>query len=378
MANSSYYGSTGSSVKQMQTQLNGMGAGLKVDGVWGPLTEAAYQKFMSAPATGASGAYSSAQSSAYSASPNTSALFNMPSYTPLQVKLATDDELLAQSKNLIGAQYDLLLDNERRKTEETNLLLQQSIERLGPQYEARLEALRDAFDTSRQQVNDQALSRGMGRSSHVMNQISKTYDQQRAQEDNALSYHQAQVNGINEQMDLLKRQLLDTENTLSAAREKDILRQLEVLRGERDRQMLEVQRYNNELQVKQMEANMRAQELAMRYEQQMREYEFEQQKWAQQMQLQSAKSSSGGKSASSSSATAYATLMSGWNQLADAGKLSYFSANAQQLALVSPKAYEQMQKEVKALSSKGVTSTVNYAYNYWNSAPAYTGFIGGR
>ncbi|MGI6162030.1 MAG: peptidoglycan-binding domain-containing protein [Christensenellales bacterium] len=44
MAQSQYYGSRGGNVKDMQNKLNSYGASLKVDGIWGPKTEAAYQK----------------------------------------------------------------------------------------------------------------------------------------------------------------------------------------------------------------------------------------------------------------------------------------------------------------------------------------------
>jgi len=39
------YGSKGSEVKKLQKTLNSQGAGLKVDGVWGPKTQAAVEKY---------------------------------------------------------------------------------------------------------------------------------------------------------------------------------------------------------------------------------------------------------------------------------------------------------------------------------------------
>ncbi len=64
MAQSQYYNSTDKAfVTDAQTQMNALGAGLKVDGAWGPKTEAAYSQYsgqlkLKTPTTGTGGAAS--------------------------------------------------------------------------------------------------------------------------------------------------------------------------------------------------------------------------------------------------------------------------------------------------------------------------------
>lgn len=130
------YGSRGSQVRDLQKQLNARGASLTVDGIWGPKTQAAYNKYGGASITSISN-----KSSDYSV-PGLSYI----SFTPLTEK---------QKLNIASAQVN-------------------------PAYDAEMKALENEYKVAKQNNQNDALSRGMSRSSYVMD-VSAALDANKAE-----------------------------------------------------------------------------------------------------------------------------------------------------------------------------------------------------
>ncbi|MFZ5975200.1 MAG: peptidoglycan-binding domain-containing protein [Bacillota bacterium] len=95
------YGSRGADVKKLQQQLNAYGAGLKVDGIWGPKTQAAYQKYGSKLSS--SKTTSTAIKKPTTAGYLAKAEANKPVYTQSNALKMASQQLAAYQKNKPGA-----------------------------------------------------------------------------------------------------------------------------------------------------------------------------------------------------------------------------------------------------------------------------------
>ena len=133
---------------QVQTILQGLGANLGtagVDGKWGAYTDAAYNQYKDQVDAALAGANSS-----YGAYGTHTHSYSAPTinYTP-----RTLDQLMAEAQGLIGGEYDAQL-----------LAAKQG-------YEASQKSLAQAYEGTRKNTQDSAVSRGMGRSSYLTDAI---------------------------------------------------------------------------------------------------------------------------------------------------------------------------------------------------------------
>lgn len=166
---SSNYGQSGDSVKQMQQQLNSQGAGLAVDGIWGPKTEAAYQ----ASQGGSSGAGSGSSDPGGSGSTTTAGIsssdledllgqYQTPSYTP-----KTEQQLRDEAKAQYASQYNA----QKLAAEQKNAAYQQSInaqiEALGQQLAENQAETARQYQLNGAQLQRMLTARGMGRSTYA-------------------------------------------------------------------------------------------------------------------------------------------------------------------------------------------------------------------
>ncbi len=137
------YGSRGSEVRNLQKQLNDKGAKLTVDGIWGPKTQSAYKKY--------GGASVSSTSKNVSSISNNSSNYSAPGLSYISFTPLTD----AQKLNLASSQVN-------------------------PAYDAEMKALESEYKVAKQNNRNDALTRGMSRSSYVMD-VSVALDANRAE-----------------------------------------------------------------------------------------------------------------------------------------------------------------------------------------------------
>ncbi|MDL2258449.1 hypothetical protein LJC42_04780 [Eubacteriales bacterium OttesenSCG-928-K08] len=125
-----------SDVVAMQSQLNAAGAGLKLDGIWGPKTEAAYLQFMNSGSPNGGGSAASQWASGAQDYINSAyGLFDVPTidYQPM-----SEAQLLAQIEGAYRPAVDLAISRRREQTQ-----------------------------TNRAEIDVDAYSRGMGPSTYV-------------------------------------------------------------------------------------------------------------------------------------------------------------------------------------------------------------------
>ena len=135
MARSQYYGDTGSSVEETQTSLNAQGANLKVDGIWGGKTEAAYNTY---------GTGTSAETPVDT--------------TNTTSKLLTDAEISKTAKSFYDPQYQAALSSNDQTLQNTL----DAITASGEDYQVGLARTRTAAEKA---IRDSNITRGVGRGS---------------------------------------------------------------------------------------------------------------------------------------------------------------------------------------------------------------------
>lgn len=175
------YGSRGEEVRSLQRRLNTLGANLKVDGVWGPKTQAAVDTYGTKTA-------SSNASKATSALPK----IEYMQYTPL-----TD----AQKRSIAKAE-------------------------INPAYDVQIKELEKEYKRAKQDNENEAIKRGMSRSSYVLD-VRSALDAHKADDKSGLEGERA----ANIQALIAELTQKDTEKTESVRKyNNDIALQLEAMR----------------------------------------------------------------------------------------------------------------------------------------------------
>lgn len=196
------YGSRGEAVKTLQKRLNALGAGLRVDGVWGPKTQAAVETYKTKAANANVGAEKTNNVS--------------PRIEYMQVTPMTS----AQKRSMAEAQID-------------------------PAYDKQIRELEQEYARARQDNENEALKRGMSRSSYVLD-VRSALNAHKADDKSALEGERAA------KIQALIAQLTqkDSEKAQSARKyNNDIALQLEAMR----QKQLDAQR-DHELQLQKIAA----------------------------------------------------------------------------------------------------------------------------
>ncbi|MGI5908537.1 MAG: peptidoglycan-binding domain-containing protein [Christensenellales bacterium] len=151
------YGSTGSDVKKLQQELNRKGANLKIDGIWGPKTQAAYEKY---------GVKAAAKPSAPK---------------PAVSKPAAAKPSVAVPR-LEYMQYTPMTEAQKRAAAKADT---------DPAYDARLRELEKEYASALQDNENEALRRGMSRSRYVLD-VRSALNARKAENRSALQGERAQ------------------------------------------------------------------------------------------------------------------------------------------------------------------------------------------
>ncbi len=225
---STYYGSKGNSVIEVQKQLNKLGANLKVDGIWGKNTEAAYNTYKSSLGNSNSGT-----------------TVNMMGYTPL-----TDAQIQQTAKQKADTKYDWQISQASQKADYNKYLLEQKKEALSPTYDAKEKALQAAYAKTKQKLAEDTLSRGMARSSYA----SDVQNEANSEQDSEITALKAElssnIKNIDDQIGEIQLKLLQSNEELSQKKQAAMLDTIADLQAERQKTLIKVLEYNNSLALK--------------------------------------------------------------------------------------------------------------------------------
>lgn len=172
------------------------------------------------------------------------------SYTPM-----SDEEISEIAKRRISGAYDEQADLYQRQTDKKAAGYQSKIDKLEPEYSLKAAQVEEQYGQKRQNVSDEALARGFGRSSYVTDVLARTHDQQMSALSELSRQKAAEAENITAQIDALYDELFDNQAKLTTAKQNKLLSTIDQLRGEQAQREQEVLKYNADLALRQEQLN---------------------------------------------------------------------------------------------------------------------------
>ncbi len=229
---SEYFGLKGKLVKEYQQVLNGLGANVKVNGKWNKKTEAAFNQYRDQFLEAIGVKIKEAEANPY----------QMMDYAT-----RSDEELSHAAQNAYGSLYAGEIEALERGARDQQAALQGQIDALEPEYQQKLGQLAEQYATQRQALSDQALSRGLGRSSYVTDLFSGSQKREMSDGQALASATEARKRSLTDSMTKVTGDLAHSTSRLLGERESKILSAIDEYRkGESDKSNQALQ-YNNTL-----------------------------------------------------------------------------------------------------------------------------------
>lgn len=264
----------------------------------------------------------------------------------LEYDSPSDDDLYEQAQYKAEQSYQDDYDQLFNTTVSKKNILLRAIQDAETDYAKSIDEMNSYFKDSSEKLSDEALTRGLGRSTYALDIQSENESDRQQTLQSLLAEKVDAVNTIQDNIDSLEQEFLENQNYLTNQKTEDIENLLSALKTERDETLREINEYNNELildykdyQLDQLEAD--------------RDYQIA-------LKKLNKKTYSSGSSDSASN-----TLMDEWNSLTDAGKLKFYSENTDALKSLDLDTYKNIVREIMALKQMGVVAATTKAYNYY-------------
>ncbi len=159
----------------------------------------------------------------------------------------TDDEIYNLAKSYIDQKYTVLQDDQKKKAEDKKTSLSQQIEKARKNYQETEKRLDETYKTSQNEIEDQAIKRGIGRSSIVLNELTDLENAKNAKKSENEKELSDSVKNLTSQIDNLSEELNSSLKNLDMQKAYELSERIESLKDERDKKNLEVLKYNNDV-----------------------------------------------------------------------------------------------------------------------------------
>ncbi len=334
--------------------------GLKVDAIVGPQTWGAINalKATSQPAkTTASKPASTTTPKTAAQSPTVpqNAPLGYLTYTPL-----TDEELRRMAEERVSPTYSANVEAAKQAAERSKQALEQQKEQIERLYGTRRGELQELYDIERQRASDEALKRGLARSSYAADRQAQVGELeakalQQLQSDLALDIKQ-----IDQQIVTLEQQLADSLKRLDIDRATEIRSAIDQLKQEQENKLLQIQQYNNQLAAQERQEQFQReqfdwQKALQEWEKQFKQKQFDWQKYIDQQQLALARARAaggrGGGRATTSNVSPYQLAYNDvFNSSNPAG--TFVQKKYQYMSVLSPQEYQSLEAAVNAYAAQ--------------------------
>lgn len=159
----------------------------------------------------------------------------------------TDDEIYNLAKSYIDQKYTVLQDDQKKKAEDKKTSLSQQIEKARKNYQETEKRLDETYKTSQNEIEDQAIKRGISRSSIVLNELTDLENAKNAKKSENEKELSDSVKNLTSQIDNLSEELNSSLKNLDMQKAYELSERIESLKDERDKKNLEVLKYNNDV-----------------------------------------------------------------------------------------------------------------------------------
>lgn len=166
-------------------------------------------------------------------------------------KAATDDELLEQAKNSLSGDYGDKKNKINSETDEKLLNLNEKLSEIRRKGESELNSLKEKIAEAFKDVKDNAIKKGITRSSIFSGNIEKLGESGAAEQDSTLKKLQTAVKTIDSQISNLEAERENALNNLDIRYASDVKEKLNKLTKERDAVVKKYEDYNNKIIEKQ-------------------------------------------------------------------------------------------------------------------------------
>lgn len=162
----------------------------------------------------------------------------------------TDEQIGEKATSEAEEKYKKLADDAQQESENKRSQLENSVKNVEQTASTENAATEAAYEKAKEDAGNQALKRGMGRSSTIM-ELLKEYDVQKLNKIETRNAQAAnQIKEINAQIDGLSDELQKSLKKLDMEKAIEINDRIEELKKQRDEKNAEVLKYNNEVSEK--------------------------------------------------------------------------------------------------------------------------------
>lgn len=163
---------------------------------------------------------------------------------------ATDEQLGEKAAVEADEKYKKLIDDAQKESENKKNQLESSLKKVEDATKTENAATEAAYEKAKRDAENQALKRGMGRSSVIM-ELLKEYDARKFDKiESRNKQAEKQIEEIGMQIDGLSAELEKSLKKLDMEKAIEINERIEELKKQRDDKNLEVLKYNNEVSEK--------------------------------------------------------------------------------------------------------------------------------
>lgn len=171
-------------------------------------------------------------------------------YERISYDAPTDDEINKLAKESIEATYGSKKDGMQKSYNEKKLSLTEKIERAMKEADEEKQASEKRFSDSKSNVENQALKRGVQRSSIVLGELGKLESEKNGEQAKIEADLKADVSETEKQLADLSEQLTEALNKLDMEKAIAVNEKIEKLKSERESKKNEAIKYNNSISEK--------------------------------------------------------------------------------------------------------------------------------
>lgn len=162
----------------------------------------------------------------------------------------SDDEIYNLAKSYVDQKYSKLAQNTKTENADKQKTLAETIKQAQQEYSAREKKRESDYEKSKNEVEDQALKRGLARSSIVLNELTDLETQKNAEINDSKNSFDEEINKINGEISDLGEKLNKSLKELDMQKAVELNEKIESLKSIRDQKSAEAIKYNNQIKEK--------------------------------------------------------------------------------------------------------------------------------
>ncbi|MBR2337271.1 MAG: hypothetical protein IKA61_04950 [Clostridia bacterium] len=177
----------------------------------------------------------------------------VPNVEEKTYEMPSDEQVAKKADEEISPLYDAKIQSLNSESEFQRESVENEKDELYQRAEQSLKELKKTYDKARENTSDEAIKRGLARSSIILNQLKDLENSEINATGGILSQRDKDLSALSKKIDEIKLKLLNDTNVLNEERAKEINERLEELLEKYRAEEKEVIEYNNKLKAQKAE-----------------------------------------------------------------------------------------------------------------------------